>query len=166
MPWSWEEVRNELGEGDQTLGEQDPLIGSFDFVEQHLGHEWVREQHRSGALYTMVMGRKQTVGQSHWSGHFWGERVDAMGRQLKALQGSGGLEAVLNRIREGDVAARSELFSAYLCMPEDLSACVEFGVDAKVDERSVNMDFRIRRGAESWVTLRSCLPNSRRMQSL
>jgi hypothetical protein len=151
MPWSWNEIVDELGEGDQTLVEQDSLIASFDFVEQHLGHAWVREQHRSGVLYTRVNGRKQPVGQSYWSGHVWAERVDAMARQLKALVGSRGLEPVLDRIREGDVAARSELFSAYLCMPEDLSARVELGVDATVDDRSVNMDFRIRRGDEAWV---------------
>lgn len=166
MPWSWTEIRNELGDWDQTLSEQDPLISSFDFVEQYLGHEWVREQHRFGQVYMIVKGKKLPAGENSLSGHFWAQRIDAMARQLKALHGSHGLDSLLARIHGGETAACSELFSAYLCMPEDLSAKVEFGVDASVDNRSVNMDFRIGRGVEPWTNAEVVSLNSSARQDL
>ena len=164
MPWTWDEIRNELSEGDQTLDPQDAPVEVFDFVEQYLGHDWVKQQHESGTLYGMVGGQRHAVGRSIWCGRIWADRVEAMARQLRALRESRGFGALLERIKSDDRSALSELFSAYLCIPVDRSAKVEFSVDVEVDGRPKNIDFRISRGDDPWTNVEVTAPEAAQSQ--
>ncbi len=145
MGWTCGKIEDEWLSGGRVAASSEAIVAAFETVEQLLGRPWLEAQ-RVQSDGSCVTGASPVAA------------VVSMGQKLHGLQGAPGIADVLERIRSGSRAARSELTAAHLCKGTDDSVIVEFGVPVAVGSGEKVPDFRLRRGDEPWIYVEVAAP--------
>lgn len=144
MSWTFGEIERDWLAGSQIAVRPDIVVEAFNRCEQVVGREWI--EHSRTMSGTVVQGSAPTL------------HVVVMGQRLVSLDGVGGAEMLIERLRRGDQSAQAELTAIYLlrCHPIIL---VELFPKILVDDKKREPDFRICQPDGPWIYVEVTKPD-------
>jgi hypothetical protein len=151
MAWTWTDIeRDWLGSATLAVPAGE-VVAAFALCEHLLGRQWVEGHRWHDGI--RIKGTACVIG------------IVGMGQRLAALQNASGLEAVLEKIRDGDFTAKSELTAAYLCAADEQDVKVEFEPEVTVRDRHRKPDFRVRKYGQPWTWVEVTAPDVSEVES-
>jgi hypothetical protein len=138
MPWIIDEIRREWLNGDDPGLPANDVTRAFETAEEVRGRDW-------------VLGTTQGIGGFRISGFGSFLRPYWLGTRVDAVHDAMGLEAILDRVRQDDFAAESELTAAYMLRLRNPDAELEFGPEIDTGRGVRVPDFRIRVPSGDWT---------------
>ncbi len=130
MTWNWEEISTTWLRESEIAIPQETVVAAFDRAEALLGRGWIESSRLHGGLVTW--GAVPTL------------RVVWMGQRLASLDGAARAEELLERLRQNDASAESELTAIHLIRDGRADLDLELAPPTAVGLRIRHPDFRIR----------------------
>jgi len=143
--WNWDEINADWLLGAQIVVSSDEVVTAFIRVEQILGRDWIETSRIHSGV--QVRGTSPTL------------HVVTIGQMLASLEGIGGTEELIEKLRAGDQSALAELTAVHLIRSGEPGALVELGPLVQIAERNRKPDFRVRRDGEQWTYIEVTQPD-------
>jgi hypothetical protein len=144
VSWRWEEIAEEWLAGAVIAVAPADIVTAFNVAERLLGPEWITRHRVQPGFITS--GAPPTLA------------VVSVGQQLRLVEGSHGIEQLVDRLRRGDRSAFAELHAVSLCITADQNIEVEFEVSAA--DETHKPDFRLRQPDLEWVYVEVAAPDT------
>ncbi len=136
MTWDFEEIKRDWIADSRIAAAPEVVVDAFNCVERIMGREWIESSRTlSGA---QVRGALPTL------------HITAMGQKLASIEGIVGADRLIERLRQGDRSAYSELMAIYI-LRSRRDFIVEFYPRLIVDTTEREPDFRIRQNDDPWT---------------
>src|SRR5438093_8075723 len=135
MMWTWDDIERVWLRGGRIAYSAEDTVTAFNLVERTLDREWMKTYNTTGNV-TEVWGSGPTAA------------IVRMGLRLASLEGLAGAEALIHRIREGDVSTLAELTTIHLLRHGRPTVAMELGPDVLVGGEPRKPDLRVRESAE------------------
>ena len=138
--WHWEDIDRDYLLGQPILVSKEKVVDAFNLVDELLGKKWINRN------FTNKVGPLPTLS------------VVVMGEMLKIIKSCKGANNLIDKLKNDDRSAKSEIESIFIVSPSEIDVEIEPEVSIRNTKRMP--DFRIKKNNQDWVYVEVTSPNT------